>query len=217
MMKRRTYLRGCFALLLVASLSWALSTTSTRAESIEESAKAFLDTLSGDALQSLTVKDVPRPERIEKFRKLFNDYFAVKTIGRWVLGRNWRKATPEQQKEYLVLFEDLIVVSYVDRFAQYTGNGLKITKTLAHNEKVATVYSAIAQPNSTQPVRIDWRVGYRKTGNKILDVVVEGTSMSQTMRSDFGSIVRRNSGDIAGLINVLREKTTALKKEASAQ
>jgi len=214
MMKRRTYLRGCFALLLVASLSWA---SAPRAESIEESARVFLDTLSGDALQSLTVKDVPRTERIQKFRKLFNNYFAVKTIGRWVLGRNWRKATPEQQKEYLGLFEDLIVVSYVDRFAQYTGNGIKVTKTLAHNEKVATVYSEIAQPNSTQPVRVDWRVGYRKIGNKILDVVVEGTSMSQTMRSDFASIVRRNGGDIAGLITVLREKTTALKKEASAQ
>ena len=73
-------------------------TSPAGAKSIEVSAKEFLDTLSDNALQSLTVKGVRRLERIEKFRKLFNDYFAVKTIGRWILGRYWRKAKPEQKK-----------------------------------------------------------------------------------------------------------------------
>jgi phospholipid transport system substrate-binding protein len=214
MIKRRTYLGGCFTLLLAASMSWA---TTTRAESIEDSAKAFLDTLSGKAMQSLSVKGVPRMERIKMFRKLFNEYFAVKTIGRWVLGRYWRKATPEQQKEYLDLFEDLIVVSYVDRFAQYAGSGLKIVKTLADNEKIATVYSEIAQPNSTQAVRVNWRIRKISKIIKVVDVVVEGTSMSITIKSDFGSTIRNKGGEVAGLIEVLRDKTAALKKEASAQ
>lgn len=214
MLKRRNILRIFFGFLLITNVSMG---TPSYAKSIEDGAKEFLDTLSNKALQSLTVKGVPRPERIKKFRDLFNDYFAVKTIGKWILGRYWRKASPEQQKEYLGLFEDLIVVSYVDRFAQYTGNGLKVTKTLAHNAKVATVFSEIAQPNSTQAVRVDWRIGQRSNGHKILDVVVEGTSMSQTMRSDFGSIIRQKGGQVGGLLSVLRDKTTALKKEAGAQ
>ena len=109
------------------------------------------------------------------------------------------------------------MVSYVDRFSLYTGNGIKVTKTLAHNAKVATVYSEISQPNSTQPVRVNWRIVQRKSANKILDVVVEGTSMSQTMRSDFASIIRRKGGKVAGLLEALRGKTMALKKEAGAQ
>jgi phospholipid transport system substrate-binding protein len=213
MLKRRNILRFFYGSLFIFALSL---TGPANANSIETNAKAFLDTLSGKALQSLTVKGVPRPERIKKFRELFNEYFAVETIGRWILGRYWRKASKDQQKEYLGLFEDLIVVSYVDRFAQYTGNGLKVTKTLAHNAKVATVFSEIAQPNSTQAVRVDWRIGKRNSSHKILDVVVEGTSMSQTMRSDFGSIIRQKGGEVSGLLEVLREKTAALKKDAGA-
>lgn len=214
MLKRRNLIRLFSGLLIVLA---AGLTSPANAGAIENDAKTFLDTLSGKALQSLTVKGVPRPERIKKFRELFNDYFAVKTIGKWILGRYWRKASKDQQKEYLGLFEDLIVVSYVDRFAQYTGNGIKVTKTLAHNAKVATVFSEIEQPNSTQAVRVDWRIGKRSSGHKILDVVVEGTSMSQTMRSDFGSIIRQKGGKVAGLLEVLRDKTAALKKDAGAQ
>jgi phospholipid transport system substrate-binding protein len=187
------------------------------AASLEEGAKTFIDTLSGQALKSLTTKGVSRPERIERFRTLFKENFAVTTIGKWILGRYWPKATEEQQTEYLKLFEDLVVVSYVDRFAQYTGEGLKIIKTLANNDRMATVFSEITQPGNTAAVRVDWRVGKNSDTYKIFDVVVEGTSMSQTMRSDFGSIIRQKGGQISGLLEVLREKTAALKKDAGAR
>jgi phospholipid transport system substrate-binding protein len=187
------------------------------AASLEEGAKTFIDTLSGQALKSLTTKGVSRPERIERFRTLFKENFAVTTIGKWILGRYWPKATEEQQTEYLKLFEDLVVVSYVDRFAQYTGEGLKIIKTLANNDRMATVFSEITQPGNTAAVRVDWRVGKNSDTYKIFDVVVEGTSMSQTMRSDFGSIIRQKGGQVSGLLEVLREKTAALKKDAGAR
>ena len=211
-----------FRRLFLAALLGAVLTTVggghvRAAASVEEGAKAFIDTLSEQALKSLTTKGVSRPERIERFRTLFKENFAVTTIGKWILGRYWPKATQEQQTEYLKLFEDLIVVSYVDRFAQYTGEGLKINKTLANSERMATVFSEITQPGNTAPVRVDWRVGKNSDSYKIFDVVVEGTSMSQTMRSDFGSIIRQKGGQISGLLEVLREKTAALKKDAGAR
>ncbi len=46
---------------------------------------------------------------------------------------------------------------------------------------------------------------------KILDVIVEGASMSQTLRSDFGSIIRQKGGKVSGLLDVLRVKTAALE------
>ncbi|MEQ8194626.1 MAG: ABC transporter substrate-binding protein [Rhodospirillales bacterium] len=211
MMIRRTFLAAFLGLTLIAALTAA--GPAFAATSVEDGAKKFINELSDQALKSLTTKGVPRSERIERFRTLFNDNFAVTTIGQWILGRYWRKATDEQQKEYLKLFEDLIVVSYVDRFAQYTGEGLTINKTLANNDRMATVFSEITQPGNTTPVRVDWRVGKNSDKYKIFDVVVEGTSMSQTMRSDFGSIIRQKGGEISGLIEVLREKTASLKKE----
>ena len=180
---------------------------------IEEGATAFLNALVDQAVKSLTEADTPHPERIKRFRHMFRENFAVRSIGKFVLGRNWRRASDEERKEYMVLFEDLMVVTYVDRFQRYAGESLKVKKTRVDTESIATVFSEIERPDGAKPIRVDWRVGTNGTIYKLLDVIVEGTSMSNTLRSDFGSIVRREGNQIGGLLAVLREKTMALKAE----
>ena len=184
------------------------------AAELEGRAEQFIRSLSDQAIESLTGKDAPREQRIKRFRKMFNDHFAVRSIGRFVLGRHWRKATDEEKKEYMVLFEDLMVVSYVDRFQRYAGENLNITKSQAEKPNTATVFSEISRANAARPVQVLWRVGARGETIKILDVVVEGASMSLTLRSDFGSIIRQKGGRISGLLEELRVKTAALKAEA---
>lgn len=178
----------------------------------DEAARQFIASLADRAIQALTTADIPRAERIRRFRTLFNDHFAVEDIGKWVLGRYWSRATPAEQTEYLRLFEDYIVASYVDRFATYTGEQLRITRALAEEGERTTVFSEIALPGGGKtPVRVDWRVEGEGAGLKITDLVVEGVSMSTTLRSEFGSILRRDGGKLDGLFAVLREKTAAIK------
>jgi len=187
--------------------------TSASASSLEAESSAFITELADKAVSSLTAKDANRGERISRFRSLFNESFAVRSIGKFVLGRYWKKASDDERKEYLGLFEDLMVVSYVDRFAQYAGESLMVKKTRGENKSTATVFSEIERPGGAKAIRINWRVGTNGKIYKILDVVVEGTSMSNTLRSDFSSIIRRNGGKVAGLIDELRIKTAALKTE----
>lgn len=177
-----------------------------------DDARRFIEGLADRAIQSLTAPDLARGERIQRFQKLFNDSFAVDAIGKWVLGRYWRQASPAEQDEYLKLFGDYIVASYVDRFAAYTGEKLQITKVLAEEGDRITVFSEIQPPDSGKtPVRVDWRIEGTDHQLKIVDLVVEGVSMSTTLRSDFGSLIRRDGGSISGLLAVLRDKTATLK------
>ena len=48
---------------------------------------------------------------------------------------------------------------------------------------------------------------------KTVNVVIKGTSMSNTLRADFGSIFRSRGRKISGLLLELREKTTKLRKQ----
>jgi phospholipid transport system substrate-binding protein len=130
------------------ALSILLAVGTTAAAQLEDGANKFIRSLAGQAIGSLTDRSAPREIRIERFRELFNDRFAVHAIGKFVLGRHWRRATESEKKEYLGLFEDLMVVSYVDRFARYAGEALEIIKTRADNETTATVFSRIARPGS---------------------------------------------------------------------
>ncbi len=180
---------------------------------IEEGANAFLKSLVDQAVKTLTEADTPRPERIKKFRSMFRENFAVRSIGKFVLGRNWRRASDVERTEYMVLFEDLMVLTYVERFQRYAGESLKVKNTRVDTESIATVFSEIERRDGAKPIRVEWRVGTNGTIYKLLDVIVEGTSMSNTLRSDFGSIVRREGNQIGGLLAVLREKTAALKLE----
>jgi phospholipid transport system substrate-binding protein len=54
-----------------------------------------------------------------------------------------------------------------------------------------------------------WRVGRQDALYKVLDVVVEGVSMSITLQNEFASIIK-NTGSVAGLIEELRKKTAQL-------
>ena len=179
----------------------------------EEEATIFVQDLAEKAILELTDKTAPRETRIQRFREYFNDHFAVTGIGKWILGRHWRKANEAEQEEYLILFEDLMVVSYVDRFAAYAGEPLHIHKAIVQDEKNATVFSEIHQKDGDPAVRVDWRVARKDTLYKIVDVIVEGTSMSNTLRSDFGSIIRQRGGKISGLLAALREKTAKLREK----
>ena len=206
--------RRVLAALVGSFLAVAAPAAPGAAASIEQGARAFIESLASEAVNALTTgRSAPREKRIKRFRRMFNESFAVKGIAKWILGRYWRKATPAERKEYLKLFEDWIVWSYVDRFDQYAGQTLAVVRSVALDDRTAIVYSRILPPGSTgRRIRVDWRVGKAKDGSyKITDVMVEGTSMSQTMLSDFGSIIRRNGGHVEGLLKVLRKKVAAVK------
>lgn len=212
MLNRRRFPAALLGLAFIFVL--ALPPGGAFAAGLEARAEAFIQSLSVEAVESLTQPDTPREERIKRFRRLFNAHFAVRSIGKFVLGRHWRKASKDEQKEYLSLFEDLMVVSYVDRFQRYAGKNLNILKTRAEKGSAVTVFTEIARPGGAKPVQVLWRIGAKGEIIKILDVIVEGVSMSQTLRSDFGSIIRRKGGKISGLLEALRVKTASLKADA---
>jgi phospholipid transport system substrate-binding protein len=178
---------------------------------LEAGASSFIRNLEQEAIQSLADKSKERPERVKAFRTLFEEKFAIESIGRWTLGRNWRRASESEQKEFLDLFEDLMVAMYVDRFQSYSGEKLNIIKTQTIDENRATVHTEIVRPQGVdaKPISILWLVGRQDALYKVLDVVVEGVSMSITLQNEFASIIK-NTGSVAGLIEELRKKTAQL-------
>jgi phospholipid transport system substrate-binding protein len=170
-------------------------------------AEAFVASLAGDAIAALTTTGATREQRENRARELLARYFAVDTIGRWVLGRYWQQATPAEQADYLTLFEDLIVTTYVDRFSRYSGERLTVSRSLVDEASGdVLVYSQITRPAGGQPVEVGWRVRARDGTMKIVDVYVEGVSLGQTQRSEFASVIRNTGGKVAGLLDEMRRR-----------
>jgi phospholipid transport system substrate-binding protein len=173
-----------------------------------QDARAFIDNLGAQTIDVLQRENLGTQEAVEIFREMFRESFDSRTIGRFVLGRYWRTATPEQQREYLRLFEEMIVQTYARRFTDYAGESLDVLGARPEGEVDAMVNSRVVRPDGP-PVNVTWRV--RESGGtyKIIDVIVEGVSMSVTQRNEFSAVIQRNGGQIEPLLDALREQIEA--------
>jgi phospholipid transport system substrate-binding protein len=165
-----------------------------------------INNLGNRALEVLGNKDTTPSQRIARFQELFREDFDVPGIARFVLGRYWKTATPEQQEEFVKLFEDYIAIVYSNQLAAYMGETLKVTGSRT-NAEGAVVASEIIRPSGAPPVKVDWHLTDRNGSYKISDVTVDGISMAVTQRSEFASVIQRSGGQVGGLIAQLRQKT----------
>lgn len=200
-----------FAALFVVTLGvWGGPAGAYAANAETTTAQGFIEGLAEEAVSALTTEGVSREDRIGRFTELLNHNFDVRTIGKWVLGRYWRTASDAEREEYLKLFEEYVVITYVERFDQYSGEKLLVSKSVAEPGQDALVFSEINRPSGGEPIRVDWRVRSNADVYKIIDVYVEGISMSQTQRKEFTSVIRANGGTVAGLLGALRTQIAKL-------
>ncbi|MEX1108902.1 MAG: ABC transporter substrate-binding protein, partial [Dongiaceae bacterium] len=68
-----------------------------------------------------------------------------------------------------------------------------------------TVRSHIVTGNG-EASKLDWILERQGSGLRILDLKVEGLSMSETHRSEFASVIQNNGGKVAALLDALRKK-----------
>ena len=177
-----------------------------RIKTAESPAMDFITHLTKRGIGIIEKDGVSDTARQKEFRKLLQTGFDMKTIARFSLGRYWRTASAAEQKEYLKLFEDMIVSVYARRFSDY--NGEKINVLSARPEgKADHIVTSVLVPESGPDVDILWRVRQNKSGQfRVVDVIVEGVSMSMTQRADFASVIQRGGGQVGVLLAHLRDQ-----------
>lgn len=176
-------------------------------------AKQFIQKLGEQAVMLLGDKDIPLAQREAKLRALLRRNFDFRTIGRFVLGRSWRSASPDQRADYLNLFSEFVLRSYSRRFGGHANETFAITSAKRLGRRDAIIVTAIDQ--ATGPtIRAGWRVR-NKGGNKhqIIDVMVEKVSMAATQRAVYETIIRKRGLD--GLIEMLRARVTKFSAKSS--
>src|SRR6266404_349954 len=124
------------ALLLLALL------TAAPKQAGAQDAQAFVAQLGNQAIQVLGPSVSPA-QRVARFRELFRDDFDVPGLGQFVLGRYWRTATPEEQQEFLRLFQEYIVQAYAARLGEYGGEPFRVTGSRPSGDE--TVVSSLIE------------------------------------------------------------------------
>ena len=177
-------------------------------EASAQDARAFIGNLGEQAIQVLG-PGVPAPQRLARFRELFRNDFDMRGIGQFVLGRYWRTASPQEQQEFLTLFQEYIVRAYAARLGEYGGEPFRVTGARANGEETI-VSSEIIRPNGSR-IEVVWFLAGHGGQYKITDVYVGGVSMKVTQRDEFASVIQRNGGRVDALLAQLRQRLAAAR------
>jgi len=193
--------------LVVAWLGVALLAASPDGSHADDAgdAAAFLASLTNQAIEKLTDASLPVMEREQSFRSLFRANFDIPAIGRFVLGRYWRKARPEVRKDFLAAFEEIMTQSFASRFSGYANTKFEVVSVQALKRAGQFKVRSRIAPTKDEVYLVGWLVEHKNGQFRVLDVVAEGVSMALTLRSEYASVIKRSGGRVEGLIARLHE------------
>lgn len=125
------------------------------------------------------------------------------------VGKDWKKASPQQQQQLTAEFKTLLVRTYSNALTSYKSQKIvyKPLKMDAGDTDVL-VRTEVVQPGS-KPVQLDYSLEKLDGAWKVYDVTVAGISLVTNYRDQFGQEVR--SGGIDGLIAAVAHKNKSLE------
>jgi phospholipid transport system substrate-binding protein len=170
-----------------------------------EKASAFVKTV-GDKLVAVVNNPGSVSEKRAAMTQIINAAVDVDGIGRFCLGRFWRQASEQQQKQYLELFHEVLITNITTKLGEYKGVTFTMGRSRPQDEEAA-VATTVERPNNP-PTAVDWIISSPSTNPKIIDVVAEGTSLRLTQRSDYASYLAHNSNSLDALITAMRQQVS---------
>jgi phospholipid transport system substrate-binding protein len=170
----------------------------TPKETVETGVNNLLKTLGDPAFKAKT-KDKQIAEIGVKIEKVFD----FKELSRRTLGREWKKMKPEQQKEFVQLFKELLQGVYADRLLAYSDQKIIFAKETMLKKGRAEVQSYL-QTSDGKKIPLFYRLTDKSGSWKVYDVIIEGVSMVKNYRTQFREIISKDSPE--KLLEILRDK-----------
>ena len=140
---------------------------------------------------------------IDQLREIVYTRFDFEEMAKRSLGSHWRRLNPQQQKEFVTAFTELLETTYADKIDLYEGQQVEyVGETIDKN--YAEVNTRVIGRNR-ETYSVDYRL--HQTGGKwrIYDVVAENISLVNNYRSQFNRVVVNSSID--ELIKRIKEKS----------
>lgn len=141
-----------FILLLWSTAVYA-ATPDMPANIVQSTAKAVIRILQAHEEQPFT------PALQRQIADIVLPHIDFLTMSRFVMSQYWSRMTPAQQDEFVGLFKDQLVHTYMTAFSHYSGQEVRIlsSRQIYQNPDVVQVNTMIVQTNGRQTFRLPMR------------------------------------------------------------
>lgn len=191
----------------ILALVLGLFMFSTPAHAIDATkAENFIKNVTQQGIEELINSNVSEAEKNARFTKLFNQDLDLDFIGKFVLGRYWRTATPQQRKDFIDVYRKLNIQTWSARFDEFKGKHFEFLGTETSKSADQIFVNTQVPMEEGAPAQVKWRVKETNGQMRIVDIIIENVSLAQTSRSEYTSYIQKSPNGIDGLIADLRSK-----------
>ena len=161
-------------------------------------------------------KDLQANGKTEAAIKLIDErvlqpHFNFLHMTKLAMGKEWRKATPEQQDILVKELKTLLVRTYSNALTIYKTPEVAFKPVRYQPTDTDVLVRTQVLQTGTKPVDIDYGVEKLEDGWKVYDVVVAGVSLVTNYRQFFSQEVA--NGGVEGVIKSLQAKNQSSEKK----
>lgn len=161
------------------------ATAGAPSEQMQGAIEKVVATLNDPALKS------KKKERLAQLRQVIYPKFDFAEMAKRSLGSQWQKRSPDEQREFVKLFTELIENAYLDNIEAYDGEKVAITGE-KQDKEYAEVNSKITTKKGEE-FAINYKLHQAGSDWKVYDVVIENISLVNNYRSQFNRVIAQSS------------------------
>jgi len=171
----------------------------------QSSPEAFVAEIGDRVIEILQDDSKNDAEKLDSLKFVLDSHTDLDLVARLVLGRHWRTASKDEQREYVELFRQILTNTMAERMSDYEGQTFEVFGSSELSERDTAVETRIHRLRGAPPLRVDWRIRESDGGFAIIDVIAEGVSLVVSQRNEVASVIDREG--MSGLIETMRERS----------
>lgn len=149
--------------------------------------------------------DSAKAQRRAKLREVVTPRFDFEEMSKRSLGTNWNVISPEEQTQFVSLFSELLIKTYIARIETATKGTVAIGSETVELPK-SYIKTMVTYKGDKFP--IDYKLMQQNGDWRVYDVLIENIGLVGNYRNEFAGIMRKDG--ITGLLSMLQDKIKRL-------
>ena len=147
------------------------------------------------------------PRVVDLVEKKIVPHTDMRRTTQLAMGKNWSKASPEQQNQLIMEFKNLLIRTYSGALSQLRDQTVQY-KPLRATPSDTDVIVRTVVVGKADPIPLDYRLEKTNEGWKVYDINIMGAWLIEAYRNQFANQISQNGVD--GLIRFLQERNAML-------
>jgi len=147
------------------------------------------------------------PRVVDLVEKKIVPHTDMRRTTQLAMGKNWSKASPEQQNQLIMEFKNLLIRTYSGALSQLRDQTVQYKPLRAAPSDTDVVVRTVVV-GKADPIPLDYRLEKTNDGWKVYDINIMGAWLIEAYRNQFTNQISQNGVD--GLIRFLQERNAML-------